>query len=76
MLILSRKEGEKIIINGDIEITVTSIKGNEVKLGIKAPDSVAVYREEVYTKVLEENKKAASSNVPDLSKLMDKAKNK
>lgn len=76
MLILSRKEGEKIIINGDIEITVTSIKGNEVKLGIKAPDSVVVYREEVYTKVLEENKKAASSNVPDLSALMDKAKKK
>jgi carbon storage regulator len=65
MLILSRKTGEKIIINGDIEITITEIRGQEVRIGINAPKNVNIYREEVYSKILEQNKKAADIKIPD-----------
>lgn len=59
MLVLSRKTGEKIIINGNIEIEVTEIKGNEVKIGIKAPCDVGIFREEVYRAIQEQNRMAA-----------------
>ena len=67
MLVLSRKKGEKIIINDNIELTVVEIEGNKVKLGIDAPKSIEVHREEVYRRIEEENKEAASSK--DLSRL-------
>lgn len=58
MLALSRKKGESIIINNDIEFTVLEIKGDQVKLGISAPKSVPVYRKEVYLQIQEENREA------------------
>ena len=67
MLVLSRKKGEKIIIDDNIELTVVEIEGNKVKLGIDAPKSIEVHREEVYRRIEEENKEAASSK--DLSRL-------
>jgi carbon storage regulator len=48
MLVLSRKMGETIVINDEIEVTVVAVKGDKVRLGIKAPDSVRVDREEVH----------------------------
>lgn len=48
MLLLSRKRNERIIINGNIVITVTEIHGEKVRLGFEAPDSVSIDREEVY----------------------------
>jgi carbon storage regulator len=48
MLILTRKVGETLILDDDIEITVTDIQGNHAKLGINAPEEVKVYREEIY----------------------------
>lgn len=63
MLALSRKANESIIIGKDIEITVLEVKGEQVKLGIKAPKSVPVYREEVYTQIKEANKEAAMDAV-------------
>ena len=48
MLILSRRPGEKIIINDDIYIKVNEIKGNQVRFAIEAPESVSVHREEIY----------------------------
>ncbi|MGN0438609.1 MAG: carbon storage regulator CsrA [Lachnospiraceae bacterium] len=60
MLALSRKANESIIIGNDIEITVLEVKGEQVKIGIKAPKSVPVYREEVYTQIKEANKEAAT----------------
>ena len=48
MLVLSRHIGEEIIINGDIRVTVVSIRGNKVRLGITAPDSVRVDRQEIH----------------------------
>lgn len=65
MLALSRKANESIIIGNDIEITILEVKGEQVKIGIKAPKSVPVYREEVYTQIKEENKEAATDAMAD-----------
>jgi len=69
MLVLTRKLKEAIQIGDDIEITVLAIQGDQVKLGIEAPRSIPVHREEVYKEILEENRRAALSgplNVADL----------
>lgn len=58
MLALSRKKGESIIVNNDIELTVLEIKGDQVKIGITAPKSVPVYRKEVYMQIQKENVEA------------------
>ena len=61
MLALSRKKGEALIINNDIEITVLEVKGEQVKLGISAPKEVPVYRKEVYVQIQETTKEAAAT---------------
>jgi carbon storage regulator len=71
MLILSRKVGEAIIIADHIKIRVLENKGGLVKLGVEAPDQVIVHREEIYLRILEENKKAAMDSPDDLSMLPD-----
>lgn len=58
MLALSRKKGESIIIDNNVEITVLDIKGDQIKLGIKAPKSVPVYRKEIFAQIQEENMNA------------------
>ena len=55
MLILSRKEGEKIRIGDDIEIIVTRIESDVVRLGVIAPREMAVFRQEIYRRVKESN---------------------
>lgn len=65
MLALSRKANESIIIGNDIEITILEVKGEQVKIGIKAPKSVPVYREEVYAQIKEANKEAATDAITD-----------
>jgi len=47
MLVLTRKEGEKIVINGNVTVMVVEIVGGKVRLGISAPDDVKIYREEL-----------------------------
>lgn len=54
MLILTRRIGEKLIIGDDIEVVVLGVKGNQVRLGVSAPDDVAVHREEVYERIQHE----------------------
>lgn len=73
MLALSRKIGESIVINNDIEITILEIKGDQVKVGIAAPKSVPIYRKELYLQIQESNKEAADSvaGVEELSDLFD-----
>lgn len=61
MLILSRKKNESIIINDNIEVSVVEIKGDQVKLGIKAPQSVKVYRQEVYLAIQQANIEAVKT---------------
>ncbi len=58
MLALSRKKGEALIINNNIEVTILEIKGDQVKIGISAPKEVPVYRKEVYVQIQEANKAA------------------
>ena len=65
MLALSRKANESIMIGNDIEITILEVKGEQVKIGINAPKSVPVYREEVYEQIKEANKEAASDAVQE-----------
>ena len=62
MLALSRKAGESIIINNDIEIVVLDVKGEQVKLGINAPKSVPIYRKEIYDQIQQANIKAVESD--------------
>jgi carbon storage regulator len=52
MLVLSRQTGERVIIDGKIEVTVIDIRGDRVKLGIVAPPEVAVHREEVFRRIV------------------------
>ena len=51
MLILTRKVGESVLIGDDISITVLSVRGNQVKLGVEAPKEVSVHREEIYQRI-------------------------
>jgi len=60
MLILTRKSGESITIGDEIKIQVIEIKGKQVRLGIEAPKKFAIHREEVYIRIQEENRRAAS----------------
>jgi carbon storage regulator len=68
MLILSRKVGQSIIINDDIEIVVTEVRGDNVRLGIAAPKTVPVRRKEVLEQVRRQNVEAAMAP-DDLSAL-------
>ncbi len=68
MLVLSRRPGESITIGDDIVVTVISVSGGQVRLGISAPRNVQILREEVYTVMQEENQAAADglTNVQQL----------
>jgi len=57
MLLLTRKLGENIRIGDDVKITIVEVKGNHVKLGIDAPASVKVHREEIYERIQQENRR-------------------
>jgi len=54
LLILTRRVGEKLIIDGDITITLAGIRGNQIRIGIEAPPEVKVHREEIYQRIKEE----------------------
>lgn len=60
MLVLTRKIDESIIIGDNIRVTVVDVRGEQVKVGIDAPRSISVHREEVYREIQEENRRAAS----------------
>jgi carbon storage regulator len=66
MLILTRKAGESLYLGDDIKITVFSVQGRQVKLGINVPSEMLVYREEVYQRIKEENRQAAQITNNDL----------
>ena len=59
MLVLARKVNESIKIGDDIEIVVVDIKGDQIKLGIRAPKNVTVHRAEIYEEIQNQNQKAA-----------------
>jgi carbon storage regulator len=66
MLILTRKEGESIVIAGSIRITVLDSRGDQVRIGIEAPRNVTVHREEIHEQILAANQQAAGTDQSDL----------
>lgn len=69
MLVLSRKVGESLVIGSNVTVTVVEFRGDQVRLGVQAPRSVQVYREEIYEEVSRQNRAAAEVNVRDLADL-------
>lgn len=71
MLALTRKKGEALVLNNNIEVTVLEVKGDQVKLGIAAPKEVPIYRKEIYLQIQKENKEAmATTGVAKLNDLL------
>ena len=68
MLILTRRLGEGITIGDDIIITLLEIRGSQVKLGIEAPKSICVHRQEIYERIRVENLESSDVSDSDLSK--------
>lgn len=62
MLALTRKKGESLVVNNNIEFTVLEIRGDQIKIGINAPKDVPIYRKEVYLQIQEENKASLESD--------------
>jgi carbon storage regulator len=68
MLALTRKKGEALVINNNIEVTILDIRGDQIKIGISAPKDVPIYRKEVYLQIQKENEEAFSVDSLDLLK--------
>ena len=63
MLVLTRKAGESIVIGDNIEITVIETKGDQIKLGIKAPKDIDIHRKEIYEAIQNENQQAINQTI-------------
>ena len=63
MLIITRRPGEKVMVGDDVVVEVIEISGSNVRIGITAPRSVPVFREEIWTAVKAENAAAAATDV-------------
>ena len=69
MLVLTRKAGEGIIIGDDISIKIIELKGGGVRVGIDAPRDKKIYRQEIYNRIIEENKMATQWDMDVLDSL-------
>ncbi len=72
MLVLTRKSGEAIRIGDDVRVVVVSVRDNQIKLGIEAPLDKSVHREEIYLKIQQENKSAATLMPDDIADAIGK----
>jgi carbon storage regulator len=66
MLVLTRKVNQSIVIGDDVEIVVLDVRGEQVRLGIRAPRSITVHRKEIYELILEQNRAAAQTRPEDV----------
>jgi carbon storage regulator len=79
MLVLTRTLNETIMIGDDVEITIVDVKGDKVRIGIRAPHTIPVHRKEVYLAIKQSNLEAAQASpdalkkLPDLKSLMPRA---
>ena len=73
MLVLTRKKGQSVVINDNIEITILEVQGDQVRLGIDAPRDVSIHRKEVFLEIKEENKKAANIGNVSLNDILKKS---
>lgn len=71
MLVLSRKRNEAIRIGSDVLIRVIDVRGDRVRLGIEAPSTLSVHREEVYQRILVENQAAEAGDRPPSGALLE-----
>lgn len=76
MLALSRKKGESIIINENIEVTIIEINNNIVKIGINAPANIPIHRKEIYQLIENENKNAIKTTEDNVSALRNLVNNR
>jgi len=65
MLILTRRTGETVMIGNEVTLTVLGVKGNQVRIGINAPKSVPVHREEIYERIKRELQGEVNGNVQE-----------
>jgi len=63
MLLLTRRLGESIIINDNITILICAIKGQQVRIGVEAPKSISIHREEIYERIVNEKKTHEKNNI-------------
>ena len=63
MLVLTRKIDEKVIIGDDVSVTILGLFGNHVRLGINAPKSVDIHREEIYVKIQNDNQDSGNQDI-------------
>jgi carbon storage regulator len=61
MLVLSRKQGQSIVIGNEIVVSIKEIRGRTVRISVTTPDGVPVYREEIHREIMEENRRAAAA---------------
>ena len=71
MLVLTRKLGEGIVIGDDVTITIVEMKGGNVRIGIDAPKEKKIYRQEIFDRIVEENRDASRWDMIDLDKISD-----
>jgi carbon storage regulator len=69
MLVLTRRANQSIVIGHDVVVTVLEVRGDQVRLGIRAPREVSVHREEVYAEIQRENRQAAAGADLDVGTL-------
>ncbi len=70
MLILSRKIDQKIQIGENIVLTIIDVKGEQVKIGVEAPNDVKIYRQEVFQAIQSENKAATQFSMDQLGRIL------
>lgn len=68
MLALTRRKGESLIINNNVEVSILEIRGDQVKIGISAPKEVPIYRKEVYLQIQKENEASVSTEAAEALK--------
>ena len=69
MLILSRKPGETVVIDGRIRVKIIRVEGDVVKIGIDAPADISIHRQEVYDEIQRSNREAATPDQPVVPRL-------
>jgi len=75
MLVLTRRINESIKIGDDIEITILSVSGEQIKIGIEAPKHIEIHRKEVYLDIQNENNQASQTSIDLLKQLNINFKN-
>ncbi|KAA8785576.1 carbon storage regulator [Paenibacillus sp. 4624] len=75
MLVLSRKKGESIVIQDQIEVTVLAVEGDTVRIGISAPKHIDIFRQEIYAAIQDANRESATPLAADVEAFMERLRN-